>query len=175
MATRAKTTTAGDSNSTSRSSKGAKPSTKGKTNPARPAAEGPSITAKNTTPEEKRFLTRHENKLSPTTLRAKWTHSADDHADRPGQTLATRSHDVIRQWAEERGGVPATVGAKEGRPRVLRLNFPDRGGRNLQEISWEEWFETFDDRKLVFLYQERMKSGNQSNFFRFDSPEREHA
>jgi len=115
--------------------------------------------------------------LSRATLRAKWIESPDEHAERPGQTLATRDHEVIRRWAEERGAAPATIPGTErdDRPGVLRLDFPGYGGGQLQRIDWDDWFRTFDERGLVFLFQERLKSGRQSNFFRFDSPEREAA
>jgi hypothetical protein len=43
----------------------------------------------------------------------------------------------------------------------------------LEHVSWDEWFEPFDERHLVFLYQETMRAGNQSNFFKIDSPMRE--
>jgi len=125
--------------------------------------------------EDARFIEEHKEGLSKSTQRAKWIHSVEEHEDRPGQTLATRSHEVICQWAEERGATPATVGEPEGQVRVLRLNFPGYGGDNLQEIEWEEWFEPFDQRELVVLYQEHKASGDQSNFFRLDSPEREDA
>jgi hypothetical protein len=106
---------------------------------------------------------------------SKWIESPDDHEDRQGQSLATRNHDVIRQWAEERQGVPSTVESTErdGRPGVLRLNFPGYGGANLKEVSWEDWFATFDDRRLVFIYQEHKTNGATSNFFRLDNPDRE--
>ena len=111
--------------------------------------------------------------LSRATLRAKWINSPDEHEDRPGQSLATRSHAVIRQWAEERRAAPATMpGGDTERPRVLRFNFPGFD-KNLQEVSWDAWFGTFDERDLVFIYQEHMKAGNPSNFFKFDSPQRE--
>jgi hemerythrin superfamily protein len=116
----------------------------------------------------------HKDALSRTTLRAKWINSAQEHEDRPGQSLATRSHEVIRRWAEERRAAPATTpGGDPQRPRVLRFNFPGYDNK-LQEISWDAWFGTFDERDLVFLFQEHMKAGNPSNFFKFDSPEREH-
>src|SRR3954470_12801610 len=35
--------------------------------------------------------------------------SPDDEPERVGRSLATTNHEVIRQWAEERGGRPATV------------------------------------------------------------------
>jgi hypothetical protein len=125
---------------------------------------------------ERRFLEKHRDQLSPSTLRARWIHTPDEHAERPGQTLATRSHDVIRHWAKERGGVPATVqtAATKDRPRVLRIDFPGFAtNRRLREVNWDDWFQTFDDRKLVFLFQQQKKSGETSNFFRLDSPLRE--
>jgi hypothetical protein len=79
--------------------------------------------------------------LSRSTLRAKWIESPDEHEDYPGQTLATRNHDVIRRWAEERQAQPATVPGTEhdGRPGVLTFDFPGYGGERLQSISWDEW------------------------------------
>jgi hypothetical protein len=99
----------------------------------------------------------------------------DEHEDREGQTLVTRDHDVIKRWAEERGAKPATVPGTEheGRPGVLRMDFPGYGGENLQHISWDEWFSSFDARNLRFKYQEHKADGAQSNFFRLDNPERE--
>ena len=143
---------------------------------AKPAASR-SRTAGKAAGADAQFLRKYRNKLSAATLRAKWIGSPDDHADRPGQTLATRNHDVIRQWAEERRGQPATVPSTRhgGRAGVLRIDFPGFGGDRLEPISWEEWFQPFDERDLVFVYQERMKAGNQSNFFRLDNPNREDA
>ena len=102
--------------------------------------------------------------------------SLEDDPERPGRSLATTSHEVIRAWAEERGGVPATVPGTEHGDHlgVLRLDF---GGDNddLRKVSWDEWFATFDARSLNFLYQEERKDGSRSNFFRLESPEREDA
>jgi hypothetical protein len=100
--------------------------------------------------------------------------SLDEDPERPGRSLATTSHEVIRTWAESRGGVPATVPGTEHGDHlgVLRLDF---GGdsESLRHVSWDEWFATFDARKLNFLYQEERKDGNQSTFFRLESPDRE--
>lgn len=129
--------------------------------------------AKNATTEDRRFIDRHDD-LSDSTKRAKWIHSTEEHQDHPGQTLATRAHDVIKQWASGRNAQPATVErTRHGdRPGVLRFNFDGRTS-DLQSISWDEWFASFDQRDLVFLYQEQLKNGNQSNFFRLDNPGRE--
>ncbi|HYZ16494.1 MAG TPA: hypothetical protein VE591_08840, partial [Candidatus Acidoferrum sp.] len=109
---------------------------------------------------------------------AKWITSPDDGEDRPGQTLATRSHDVIRAWAEERDAKPATIEGTEHDDHlgVLRFNFPGYAeDGKLQEVSWDEWFRTFDERNLVFIYQEHRSDGKLSNFFRLESPDREDA
>jgi Rho termination factor, N-terminal domain len=102
--------------------------------------------------------------------------SLDDDPERAGRSLATTSHEVIRRWAEERGGVPATVEGTEHGDHLGVLRF-DFGGdsENLRHVSWDEWFDTFDARKLNFLYQEERKDGRQSNFFRLESPDREDA
>ncbi|HLI08033.1 MAG TPA: hypothetical protein VKV40_15805 [Ktedonobacteraceae bacterium] len=134
------------------------------------------IKAENLTPEERKFLEEHASELSPTTLRAKWINNLNEHEDQPGQTLATQNPEVIKHWAEERGGTPATVPGTEhdNHLGVLRINFPGYGGQKLQPVSWDKWMQTFKDRNLVFLFQERMRNGHQSNFFHMDSPYREH-
>ena len=140
--------------------------------------DAPEVGAKNVTKEEARFIKEHEDELSKTTVKyAKWVHGQDEHEDRPGQSLATRDHEVIQRWVEQRGGRPATVPETEhdGRPGVLRFLFTDDGNDRLQEISWEDFFRSFDERELVFLFQEHKADGSDSNFFRFDNPNREDA
>ena len=102
--------------------------------------------------------------------------STEDEPEREGRSLATTHHEVIRQWAEERGGVPATVEGTEHGDHlgVLRIDFADEDS-NLRRVSWEEWFGTFDARGLNFIYQEQRTDGTQSNFFRLENPEREDA
>jgi Rho termination factor, N-terminal domain len=100
--------------------------------------------------------------------------STDEDPERPGRSLATTHHEVIKQWAEARGGTPATVEGTEHGDHLGVLRF-DFGGENekLRHVSWEEWFETFDARELNFIYQEERSDGTQSNFFRLESPNRE--
>jgi hypothetical protein len=100
--------------------------------------------------------------------------SPEEEPERAGRSLVTTHHEVIRQWAEERGGRPATVAGTEHGDHLGVLRF-DFGGEsdNLRHVSWEEWFETFDARRLNFIYQEETSDGTQSNFFRLESPDRE--
>ncbi|HEX3653234.1 MAG TPA: hypothetical protein VHU18_10465 [Rhizomicrobium sp.] len=80
----------------------------------------------------------------------------------------TTDHDKIRKWAEARGGEPATVKDTEQKDEagILRLDFdpPDEG---LEKISWDEFFEKFDDADLAFLFQEKTASGKTSRFHKF--------
>lgn len=119
---------------------------------------------------------RHGDSSSSSLKYSQEVTSTEDEPEREGRSLATTHHEVIRQWAEERGGTPATVEGTEHGDHlgVLRIDF---GGNdsNLRRVSWEEWFKTFDDRRLNFIYQEQRTDGTQSNFFRLENPEREDA
>ncbi|MEA2288408.1 MAG: hypothetical protein QOD55_405 [Solirubrobacteraceae bacterium] len=82
----------------------------------------------------------------------------------------TTDHDEIRRWAEERGGRPARVkGTESGAddPGILRIDFPGAGeDEKLEHIPWDEWFQKFDSEGLAFLYQDELKSGEESRFFK---------
>ncbi|HEX8277661.1 MAG TPA: hypothetical protein VF540_03170 [Segetibacter sp.] len=82
---------------------------------------------------------------------------------------------TIQKWAEERDGKPSRVkSTADGKGGgVLRIDFPGySGGDSLEEISWDEWYETFNDRKLSFLYQEETAGGKESRFFKLISREK---
>jgi hypothetical protein len=84
----------------------------------------------------------------------------------------TTDRDEIRRWAEERGGRPAGVTGTgdAGDPGVLRIMF-DETEANLEEISWEPFFDAFEQNNLAFLYQERTSEGGVSRFHKFVSRE----
>jgi hypothetical protein len=76
-------------------------------------------------------------------------------------------HEEIRRWAEERGARPACVTGTGDRGDVgmIRLDFPGyTGEETLQPISWDEWFEKFDESDLALLVQDKTASGQKSNF-----------
>ncbi|MDI6853042.1 MAG: hypothetical protein QME75_05485 [Deltaproteobacteria bacterium] len=83
----------------------------------------------------------------------------------------TTNHATIRKWAEARGGVPASVkGTEKGGEEagLLRIHFPKYSDdKDLKEISWDEFFQKFEEAKLSFLYQDKTKSGEQSRFSKF--------
>jgi hypothetical protein len=80
----------------------------------------------------------------------------------------TIDHDEIRKWAEARGGKPATIEgtAKRGEEGgLLRIDFP--GGASdppLKQISWEAFFEKFDEAELGMVYQDEKADGETSYF-----------
>ncbi|MEX6506191.1 hypothetical protein [Jiella sp. M17.18] len=71
-------------------------------------------------------------------------------------------HDEIRQWAEKHGGRPSKV-ETGGEGGILRLDFQDPD-ENLTEISWEEFFQIFEDNKLALLLPE---DNDKSRFNKF--------
>ena len=119
---------------------------------------------------------RHGDASSSSLKYSQEVTSTEDEPEREGRSLATTHHEVIRQWAEERGGTPATVEGTEHGDHlgVLRIDFGGDDSK-LRRVSWEEWFKTFDYRRLNFIYQEQRTDGTQSNFFRLENPEREDA
>jgi hypothetical protein len=87
-----------------------------------------------------------------------------------GTSKTTTDHDEIKKWVEARQGKPATVQRTESgdEPGVLRIDFPGYSGAgSLVEISWEDFFQKFDEKNLAFLYQDTTSSGEQSRFFKF--------
>ncbi|MEU5530522.1 hypothetical protein ABZ744_26660 [Micromonospora chersina] len=102
--------------------------------------------------------------------------SLDDRPERPGRSLVTTNHEVIQRWARARNAKPATIAGTErgDRPGVLTFNIPGyRESSRIREVTWDDWFRTFDSRGLNLIYQEQMRDGRQSNFFRTENPNRE--
>lgn len=102
--------------------------------------------------------------------------SIQDQPERAGRSLVTTNHDVIKRWAQARQAKPATIRNtdRDNRPGVLRLEFPGfQSSPNMVGVTWNQWFRTFDERQLNFVYQERLRNGQPSNFFLLESPWRE--
>lgn len=91
------------------------------------------------------------------------------------ESQTTTDHDEIRDWVEEREGQPARVEGTEGGDGagVLRIDFPDENDdeENLEDISWDEFFEAFENNDLAFLYQDEGSEGDTSYFSKFVSRE----
>lgn len=87
------------------------------------------------------------------------------------EAKTTTDHDEIRKWVEERGGKPATVDQTQHGDEdvgILRIDFP--GGASdppLKKITWEQFFEKFEEAGLAMLYQEQKADGEESTFCKF--------
>lgn len=89
---------------------------------------------------------------------------------------STKDHDEIRRWALARGAVPSEVASTHDRNEsgILRFYFPgaprEKDG-NLREISWDTFFEKFDENDLELIYQEKTADGVRSNFNKLVHPD----
>lgn len=85
----------------------------------------------------------------------------------PNLSKTTKDHDVIRNWAEERSATPSHVkrtGSAED-VGILRFDFPGYSGEeSLEPVSWEQFFDKFDERGLVLVFEEETAGGQRSNF-----------
>jgi hypothetical protein len=70
----------------------------------------------------------------------------------------TTDHAKIKKWAEKHGGKPAAVDRthRKGDVGIIRIMFPKSAQsehEHLVEISWDEFFKEFDERKLALIYE----------------------
>ena len=67
----------------------------------------------------------------------------------------TTDHETLRKCAEARDGRPARVKGTGDvtDPGLLRLDF-GKPEESLETISWEEFFEKFEESELALLYED---------------------
>ncbi len=113
------------------------------------------------------LLSRDANLPSKNCIRSKPSERKQVMAARAKERILI-DHDEIRQWAEERGAIPTRVKGTGGQNDVgiLRLHFPEfsQDDEKLEPISWDEFFEEFDRKRLALLVEDRMPDGRPSNF-----------
>ncbi len=86
------------------------------------------------------------------------------------ESKLTTDHQEIQKWVEARGGKPSVVRGTEDNEELeglLRIRFSDESKDNLKAIGWDKFFETFEDKKLAFLYQDKTSDNKESRFFKF--------
>ena len=79
----------------------------------------------------------------------------------------TTDHTKIQKWTEDRGGFPARVkGTNKGNSSgILRIDYKGFSGEDtLEKITWEEFFDGFEENNLAFLYQDKVSDGEKSRF-----------
>ena len=86
------------------------------------------------------------------------------------QGKATTDPSLIKKWAEARRATPAVIRkfTSDGMEMVLSFLFPDI---NIDEVvtrlSWEEFFEKFNQQRLVFVYEDSDRNQKASRYFTF--------
>ena len=91
--------------------------------------------------------------------------------DQNGESNRTTDHDTIKNWVEERGGKPAHVeDTGNGGEGVLRIDLGDDDD-SLEEISWDDFFEAFEENDLALVYQDETTEGEESYFAKLVSRE----
>jgi len=99
---------------------------------------------------------------SSTTTRKRTASTRKKSTTSPSASKRTTNHNVIRRWVEARGGWPATVKGTKRRGEeagLLRIDYPGYSGKGkLQRITWDEFFEKFDEENLAFVYQNKANS-----------------
>jgi hypothetical protein len=84
----------------------------------------------------------------------------------------TTNHDEIKTWVEKRNGKPAIVAGtekNEDAAGMLRILFSDESRGSLKPVDWDTFFDTFEQKKLAFLYQDKTKDNKESRFLKFVS------
>lgn len=102
-------------------------------------------------------------------MRRKSTKPARPSGTRKSQSRSRTTTDPreIRSWVESRGGHPASVAgtSRKGGAGLLRIDYPGyRGQQRLREISWDKFFDKFEESGLAFVYQDKTATGRESRF-----------
>jgi hypothetical protein len=75
----------------------------------------------------------------------------------------TIEHNEIVRWTSARGGKPVVRPAGED-TEVPAISFEDET-RDM-EVAWDYWLRTFDNGEFALLYEDSMKSGDLSRYWR---------
>jgi hypothetical protein len=79
---------------------------------------------------------------------------------------STINHDETRRWVASRKGHPAFVkSTRKGDSGLLRVDFrePEEG---FEEIGLDQFFGTFEESNLAFLYQDETANGRKGPFMK---------
>ncbi len=88
------------------------------------------------------------------------------------ESRKTTDRSAIKRWAEARNGVPTFVkGTESDDSGLLRIHFPQASNNDedFDRVDWNEFFDTFEEKNLAFLYQEEKENGQKSTFHKFVS------
>jgi hypothetical protein len=86
------------------------------------------------------------------------------------QGKVTTDRKVIEKWIKSRNGWPAIKRqiTSNGVEVILSIVFPDSEAVDIiRMLSWDEFFEKFNQQKLVFVYEENGYKINSSHSYAF--------
>jgi hypothetical protein len=86
----------------------------------------------------------------------------------------TTKHEEIKSWAEKHKAVPELIDDIDSTGDIIgiRLEFPGHKDDFIMDetkhrkVTWEDWFERFEEMKLAFVYEENKKD-NPGMAYRF--------
>lgn len=85
-----------------------------------------------------------------------------------GDTETTTDHETVREWVESRGSTAAQVLEPSGDdPGTLAIVPEDAEDDSVEKISWDDFFEIFEDEELAFVYQEDKDDPEEQWFCKF--------
>ncbi|QQG43859.1 MAG: hypothetical protein HYW86_03200 [Candidatus Roizmanbacteria bacterium] len=82
----------------------------------------------------------------------------------------TRNHKEIKNWVQDRNGIPTVIKDEEIINEEDRLSFDFlNNGRNdrLEKITWTDFFRKFDSECLALVYEDKIFKGEESHRFKF--------
>lgn len=85
--------------------------------------------------------------------------------------LRTKDRDKIRAWITEHGGSPVIAADAENQ-MILYIAFKGEPGK-VTRLSWEEFFDWFDDVEAIFEYAEDVLPGEEQFSYNFISDDSE--
>lgn len=89
--------------------------------------------------------------------------------EQTSDTKTTTDHETIREWIEQRGSIPAQVTEPAGDdPGSLAVIPEGKMDDSVREVSWEKFFEIFEDEGLAFVYQTKRDNPDEQWFCKFD-------
>jgi hypothetical protein len=76
----------------------------------------------------------------------------------------TTDRSFVQKWVEDRAGWPALLPARQ----ALYIGFSDSdASQGLTRISWDEFFQYFEQQQLAFLYRDEAGGEETTPVFKF--------
>ncbi|MFC6906640.1 hypothetical protein ACFQGH_15700 [Halalkalicoccus tibetensis] len=91
-----------------------------------------------------------------------------DDSTRTDETRMTTDHGTIRNWIESNDlAVARTAETARNRSGGLTVVTEGRTDDSIKEVSWDEFFETFEDEGLAFVYRTETMGPEEQLYYEF--------